>query len=130
MSMNDPLANVLSHINNCEKTGKIDCTVRPSSKIIIKVLNIMKDHDYIKDMTITEDGKGNIIKVGLLGNINQCNVIKPRLSFKIHNMEKFEKRFLLARDFGILIVSTPKGIMTHLEAKDKKIGGRLIAYVY
>ncbi len=44
--------------------------------------------------------------------------------------EKFEKRFLPAKDFGFLILSTSKGIMTHLAAKEKSIGGKLLAYVY
>ncbi len=130
MSLNDPLASVLSHINNCEKTAKIECTVKPNSKLISKVLKIMKDNKYINDFNVIEESRGGIIKISLLGNINKCNVIKPRFPFKINDLEKYEKRFLLARDFGIIIVSTNKGLMTHLEAKEKKIGGRLIAYVY
>ncbi|MAG47803.1 30S ribosomal protein S8 [archaeon] len=130
MALNDPLSNVLSHINNCEKTGKIECTTKPTSNTILKVLEIMKEHHYVGDYEIIEDGRGNIIKINLLGNINKCNVIKPRFSFKLNNLEKFEKRFLLARDFGLIIVSTNKGLMTHMEAKEKKLGGRLIAYVY
>ncbi|MEM3026452.1 MAG: 30S ribosomal protein S8, partial [Thermoproteota archaeon] len=43
---------------------------------------------------------------------------------------KFEKMFLPAFNVGLLIVSTPQGLMTHSEAKSRKIGGRLIAYVY
>ena len=46
------------------------------------------------------------------------------------NYEKYEKRFLPAKGFGILIVSTPKGLMTHEEARKKKLGGVLIVYVY
>ena len=130
MTQNDILASVLSHVNNCEKTGKPECTVKPSSKLVLKVLDIMKSHNYVGDFNIIEDGRGNIIKINLIGNINKCNVIKPRFPFKVPDLEKFEKRFLLARDFGIIIVSTNKGIMTHLEAKEKKLGGRLIAYVY
>jgi len=46
------------------------------------------------------------------------------------NYEKFEKRYLPAKDFGMIIVSTNQGIMTHIEAKEKGLGGRLLAYVY
>ncbi|MAG78181.1 30S ribosomal protein S8, partial [archaeon] len=59
-----------------------------------------------------------------------CGVIKPRFSVKIDGYEKFEKRFLLSKDFGLIIVSTSKGIMTHIEAKEKKLGGKLLAFVY
>jgi small subunit ribosomal protein S8 len=44
--------------------------------------------------------------------------------------EKWEKRFLPAVGFGILIVSTQKGVMTHATAIEQGMGGRLIAYVY
>ena len=72
----------------------------------------------------------NISLIYLIGKINNCNVIKPRFNVKNDNYEKFEKRFLLAKDFGIIIVSTPKGLMTHIEAKEKGIGGKLILYCY
>ena len=44
--------------------------------------------------------------------------------------EKFEERYLLARDMGILILSTPLGIIAHKDAKGKNTGGRLLAYCY
>ena len=128
MSLNDTLANALSSILNDEKIGRNLSNVRPSSKTIKKVLEIMKNGRYIGDFEQVEDGRGNSIKVNLLGNINKCGVIKPRYSVKKDQFEKFEKRYLLAREMGILIVSTPLGIMPHSEAKKKKIGGKLLAY--
>ena len=44
--------------------------------------------------------------------------------------EKFEKRYLPAKDFGILLVTTNKGVMTHEEAKKNHVGGKLLAYVF
>tara|TARA_Y100000031_G_scaffold83701_2_gene92051 strand:+ start:8839 stop:9225 length:387 start_codon:yes stop_codon:yes gene_type:complete len=128
--MNDPLANALSLILNDEKIGKNGSSIKPSSKIIKNVLEIMKDNRYIGDFEEIENGRGNIIKVNLLGNINKCGVVKPRYSVKKDQYEKFEKRYLLARGMGILIVSTPLGIISHDEAKKKNIGGRLLAYCY
>jgi small subunit ribosomal protein S8 len=90
----------------------------------------MKDKGYIGDFNEIEYSQGNYLKVNLLGKINKCNSIKPRFSVKNKDFEKFEKRYLLAKDFGFIIVSTSKGIMTHSEAKNKGIGGKLIAYVY
>ena len=130
MTLNDPLANALSSILNNEKIGKNESMIKPSSKIIKKILEIMKDNSYIGDFEEIEDGRGNSIKVNLLGNINKCGVIKPRYSVKRDQFEKFEERYLIARDMGILIVSTPIGIMTHNEVKKKKIGGKLLAYCY
>ena len=65
-----------------------------------------------------------------MGNINKCGSIKPRYNIKKEDYEKFEKRYLPAKDFGFLIVSTSKGVMSHMEAKEKNIGGRLLAYFY
>ena len=44
--------------------------------------------------------------------------------------EKFEQRYLPAKSFGMLIISTSKGMLTNIQAKEKKIGGKLIAYCY
>ena len=127
---NDPLASVLSKLMNAEKVGKKECLAKPASIIVRKVLDIMKDHKYILSYEVIEDGRGGIVKVILGGKMNNCCAIKPRLSVKKNNFEKYEKRFLPAKDFGIIIVSTSKGLMTHNEAKEKGLGGPLIAYVY
>src|SRR3989344_6225012 len=105
MSLNDPLGNVLSHINNCEKSGKTECVVKPASKIVMTVLNIMKDNHYLGDIEKINDGKSGMLKIKLLGKINRCNVVKPRYPFKKDDLEKYEKRYLPARGFGIIVVS-------------------------
>jgi len=130
MSLNDSLANALSLILLDLRLGRNQSTIRASSKIIMKVLEVMKNAHYIGDFEEIKDGRGNIIKLNLLGNINKCGVIKPRYSLKKDEFEKFEERYLLAKGMGILIVSTPSGIMTHNEAKEKNIGGKLLAYCY
>ena len=130
MSLNDPLANTLSSILIDEKAGRSESKIKPSSKIVKKVLEVMKTSNYIGDFEEIKDGRGDIIRLNLLGNINKCGVIKPRYSVKKDEFEKFEERYLLARDMGILIVSTPLGIITHHEAKKKNIGGKLLAYCY
>ena len=128
--LNDPLANMMSLILNNELIGRSECMIKPVSKIIKESLKVMKQHEYIGDFKETEDGRGNYIQLTLIGNINKCGVIKPRYRVKNNEFEKFEKRYLPAKDLGILFVSTPKGIMTHYDAKVKKQGGRLLAYCY
>ena len=130
MPLNDPLANVLSNIWNAEKIGKRECSATPSSKTIQSVLQILKDYQYIKDFKISKNERGDLISIELHGRINKCAGIKPRYSFKISEHKKFEKRFLPAKDFGILIISTNQGIMTNKEALEKQVGGRLLAYCY
>ena len=128
--LNDPLANALSKIMNNEKIGKNTCSIKPVSKVIKNILSIMHDNNYIGEFTEIEDGRGSFIKVNLLGKINKCGAIKPRYSIKKDDYEKFEKRYLPAKDFGIIFISTTKGIMIHTEARKKNIGGVLIAYCY
>lgn len=128
--LNDPLANALSHILNNEKAKKNECSIKPISKTIKTVLRILREHHYLGSFKDVKDGRGNHITAQLLGRINQCGVIKPRFSVKTTDFEKFEKRFLPAKGFGIIIVSTPQGVMTHNEAKNRNIGGILLAYCY
>ena len=128
--LNDPLANALSLILNKGDARIKECIIKPSSKVIKDVLKIMKDNYYVGEFKEIEDSKGNMLSVQLLNKINKCGVIKPRFSVKKDGYEKFEKRFLPARGFGFLIVSTPQGIMTNDEAKKKGIGGKLLAYCY
>ena len=129
MTLNDPLSNVLSSILNCEKIGKKECIVKPVSSLIKKVLQIMKDNRYIGEFK-EYPGRGGYIKINLLGKINKCGVIKPRFSVKKDQIEKYEKRYLPAKDFGIIIISTNRGLITHYKVKEKSSGGRLISYVY
>ena len=128
--LNDPLANVMSLIFNNELIGKSECLLKPVSKIVKEILSIMKENGYVGSFEEFKDSRGNYIKLNLVGGVNKCGVIKPRYSVKHDDFEKFERRYLPAKDIGILFISTPKGIMTHYESKSKKTGGRLLAYCY
>lgn len=128
--LNDVLAATLSKVMNAEKVGKREVVIKLSSKLIKNVLTIFNEHKYLGLFEEFEEGQNIALKINLLGNINQCGVIKPRFSTKQNNFEKWEKRYLPAKGYGILVVSTPQGLMTHDQAKEKKIGGKLIAYCY
>jgi small subunit ribosomal protein S8 len=130
MGLNDNLSNVLSKINNAEKVGKVEVAYSPSSKVIREVLGKLKDHMYLGDIEETGPANHKQLKIHLIKKINQCGVIKPRFSVEADGYEKFEKRYLIAKDFGMILVSTNKGIMTHTEAREKGLGGRLLAYCY
>ena len=130
MSLNDPLSNALSKILNAENRGKNECTINPASKVIKKILELMQEHHYIGENTLISKAKGGVINVNFIGRINKCGAIKPRFPVSLGNFEKFEKRYLPAKGFGVMFISTNKGILTHTEAKKKKLGGKLISYVY
>src|SRR3989338_3326862 len=121
--LQDALADALSQIKNADKIGKREVVTR-ANKEIRAVLTVMQEHSYIGD------GKSGKFRVELNGRVIDANVIKPRFSVKVDEFEKWEKRFLPAREFGILIVSTPKGIVDHKKAMEMKIGGKLLAFVY
>ena len=128
--LTDQLSNTLSKIRQYDRMGKPICYVKPGSDMIRRVLTIMNEHHYIGQFEEVTVARGGLLKVNLLGNINACGVIKPRFSVKKDSFVKFEKRYLPANDFGIVIVSTSKGLMTHRAAKEKGVGGRLVSYCY
>jgi small subunit ribosomal protein S8 len=90
----------------------------------------MQFQGYIGEIEFIDDGRTGKFRVQLFGRINECKAVKPRFSVKVKDIEKWEKRLLPAKDFGLLILTTPLGLLTHVVAKEKNIGGRLIAYVY
>ena len=128
--LNDPLANALSAMKNAEIKGKGTCKIQPSSKLISGVLTLLKEKGYIGNFELVDDGKAGIFQVNLKGNINNCGVIKPRYPIKRDELEKWESRYLPAQHFGLLILTTTKGIVSQDEARKDGIGGKLLAYVY
>jgi small subunit ribosomal protein S8 len=126
----DPLADAMSTIKNAESIGKSECIIHPASKLIGSTLKVMADLGYIGEFEFVDDGRSGMFKVKMAGKINKCGVVKPRFSAKVDELEKWEKRFLPARDFGVLIMSTSQGVISHNDARTRGIGGQLLAYVY
>jgi len=122
--MPDLISDAMNGLMNAKRAGKMKISV-PTSKFLIEVLEIMKKNNYLKDY---ENKEGKLIIE--MGEFNECKSIRPRSYVKKEEIERFVRRFLPARDFGIIIVSTSKGLMIHKEAQDKHLGGSLIAYVY
>jgi len=127
--LQDTLADVLSAIKNAERTGKKECYTR-ASKEVKAVLQVLQTNNYIGAFEYVDDGKSGKFVIEIKGKIIDCNVIKPRFSVALKDFETWEKRYLPAREIGLLIISTPKGIMDHKRAKEMHVGGKLLAYVY
>ena len=127
--MVDVFADAINKIKVYENNGFDECEVS-STKLIRAVLEKMKDNNYISGFEEVKDGRFSKLKVSLSKKINDIGVIKPRYAIKLDEFQKYETRFIPSKDFGVLILSTPKGILTNREAKQNKTGGRLIAYVY
>merc|ERR1711939_1170580 len=86
------LADCLNNIVNAEKRGKRQVLIRPSSKVIIRVLTVMQKHGYIEEFEEIDDHRSDKIVVQLNGRINKCGVISPRFN---------------------IILTTSAGIMDH-----------------
>jgi small subunit ribosomal protein S8 len=130
MTQKDIVSSALSKIYQYEKLGRKLVELKPVSKLLKEILKIMNEEGYVGTFQEVEDGRGNYLKLSLLGRINKCGSIKPRFSIKIEDFTKKEQRYLPARGFGIMILSTPKGIMAHKKAFEQKTGGSLLAYCY
>jgi len=126
----DTLANGLTTIINNEMRNKRECIISPSSNLLGRVLRVMQLNGYIGEFEFIDDGRSGKFKIQLLGRINRCGAIRPRFRVKVDEIEQWEKKFLPSKDVGVLVVSTPRGIVSHGEAKEKRIGGRLVAFVY
>ena len=125
----DILSDVLVTIKNADLLGKTSAVV-PASKLIGNVLKLLTEKGYLNNYEFSDNGKGGEFVISLNGRINSCGAIKPRFSVKLKDMETHEARYLPAKDFGILILTTPYGVMNNDQAREASTGGKLLAYVY
>lgn len=121
----DIISDTLNQMMNASRAGQSSVVVQKHSKLLISVLAVAKLKGYVSDYKID----GRTLKIEF-GKLNSCNAIKPRFFVKSDEYEKFVKRYLPAKNLGILIVSTSSGLMTHQTAEEKKKGGCLLAFFY
>jgi len=123
----DIVADGLNMILNAKKAGKGKVGIKIISNLLIEILKIMKQKGAIERYKINAKEKSVEVTPGKL---TACKSIKPRFTVDLEGIEKYRRRYLPAREVGTLIVSTNKGLLTHEEAQQEKIGGCLIAYFY
>ncbi len=121
----DIVADALNKIMNAKRARKSTVRITQHSRLLLSVLAIAKLKGYVKHYAV--DGRTLTVEIAKL---NGCNAIKPRFMLQAAELEEFAKRYLPARDIGILIISTSQGLMTHQTAQEKNIGGSLVAYFY
>lgn len=126
----DVLSNALIAIKNAEIVGKGQVVIWPVSKLVYYTLRVLQRSGYIGEIEYIDDGRGGKYIVKLLGKINDIGPIKPRYSVKWREITLWEQKFLPARQIGVLVISTPHGVMSHVEAKERRTGGVLLAYAY
>ena len=132
MQITDPIADLLTRIRNAS-SAKHDTVDIPASNMKKAICQILLDEGYIKNFTVTEDGKQGIITVVLKYGEGKTPVItglrrvsKPglRIYSDVENLPKVMK------GLGVAIVSTSKGVMTDRQARKENVGGEVLAFVW
>ncbi|MFP3014253.1 MAG: 30S ribosomal protein S8 [Arsenophonus sp.] len=129
MSMQDPIADMLTRIRNGQSANKIVINI-PSSKIKIAIAKVLKKEGYIENYKIVENIKP-ILEVTLKYFKGKAAVESiqriSRPSLRIY--KKKDKLPKVMAGLGIAIISTSKGIMTDNSARQESLGGEIICYV-
>src|SRR3989344_1479584 len=121
----DIVSDTLNLMMNAIKANKNEVRVKFHSKFLLSVLAIAKLRGYVKEYKI----EGSELKI-IIDKLNACKAIKPRYTISVEEIDKHIKRYLPAKNIGVLIISTTEGLMTHHTAIEKNLGGSLIAYLY
>ena len=130
MTRLNTIADGMSALKNAGDTGKTEVIIEPVSKLLGAMLRIMQDAGYIGGFEFIDDGRGGQLKVHLTGKINRCGAITPRFSVQLDEMEYWEKQYLPGKNFGLLMISTSRCVLSHEQARKEGIGGELLGYVY
>lgn len=131
MVMTDPIADLLTRIRNANQE-KHESVIIPASRLKLEVLRVLKEEGYISDFEKTDDSKQGIIKI-TLKYVNKVRVIKGLKRISKPGLRVYAKKDELPKvlnGLGIAIVSTSSGVMTDREARQKNLGGEVLAYVW
>ena len=132
MAMTDPIADFLTRIRNANMV-KHESVEVPASKMKRDIAEILKNEGFIRDVEYIDDDKQGIIRVFLeYGKNNECVISGLRRISKpgLRSYVKADAVPKVLNGLGIAILSTSEGVMTDKDARAKKIGGEVIAYVW
>ena len=132
MVMTDPIADYLTRIRNANM-AKHDSVEIPASNIKKSISEILKREGFIRDYEVADDNKQGVIKVFLKYGPNGERVISglKRISQPgLRNYVGAEDLPKVLNGLGIAIVSTSAGVITDKEARQKNVGGEVIAYIW
>ena len=130
MTMTDPVADMLTRIRNGNLASK-DYVAIPHSSFKEEILRVLKEENFIKDYSVTEEGKAKYLKVFLYTG-------KQKAITEIKKASKPGRRIYVDKDgipeikagYGIAVLSTSKGILSNKKAKESGTGGELLFYVW
>jgi small subunit ribosomal protein S8 len=131
MSMTDPIADMFTRIRNAQATAKP--TVRmPGSKVKAAIAKVLKDEGYVRDFQVVKaENNKSVLEIALKYFEGRPAIDKldrvSRSGLRVYrNKNKLPK---VMGGLGIAIISTPSGIMTDAQAREKGVGGEVICTV-
>ena len=131
MSLSDPVGDMLARIKNSQVRNHKKVQL-PSSKFKVKIIEVLKSEGYIIDFKVDDDEKKPNLEINLKYNLgnpvisNIERISKPgrRIYSSAESLPKINN------GLGVAIVSTPKGVMTDVDARKQKIGGEIICKIF
>ena len=136
MSMQDPIADMLTRIRNAQHRASATVTI-PASKLKASIASVLQSEGYINGWTSIFSGGHPAIKIDLkyyqeqpvIENIQRVSKPSLRVYLSAKELEKYSKSAGVKNGMGIAIVSTSNGVMTHQAAMKNGRGGEVLCYV-
>jgi small subunit ribosomal protein S8 len=132
MNISDPIADMLTRIRNGIQARHTQVEM-PSSKIKVGIAKILKDEGYIKDYEVTKDVPQPVLRISLKYTNERQSVLSSLKRLSKPGLRRYTKRDsipLVLGGMGLVIMSTPKGLMSGKEAYKRNLGGELICEVW
>lgn len=130
MSMQDPIADMLTRIRNGQSAGELQ-VMMPFSKLKLAVLSVLKDEGYIESFELIEsEGKKNIqVSLKYYQGNPVIEKIKRISSPGLRIYKKQTELPVVRAGLGVAIISTSKGVMTEKTARAQSLGGEVLCTV-
>ena len=132
MQITDTIADLLTRIRNAS-SAKHDSVEIPASNMKKAICQILVDEGYVKNYTVTQDGKQGIIKVTLKYGEGKTPVIQGLRRVSKPGLRIYSSAAELPKvmnGLGIAIISTSRGVMTDREARKQNLGGEVLAFIW
>lgn len=131
--MTDPIADYLTRVRNAIMANHRVVEI-PASNLKKEITKILLEKGYILNYKFVEEGPQGSIKIALKYDpVNKVNAIKKLIRVSSPGLRKYTGYRDVPRvlnGLGVAILSTSKGVMTDKEARDLKVGGEVLCYVY
>ena len=131
--MTDPIADYLTRVRNAIMAGHRVVEI-PASNLKKEITKILLEKGYILNYKFVEEGPQGAIKIALKYDpVNKVNAIKKLIRVSSPGLRKYvgyKEMPRVLNGLGIAVLSTSKGVMTDKEARDLKVGGEVLCYVY